>query len=118
MISNILLWISIVLAVVICSVLIYGALGNDIGARVKIDSGEIILQKSIDYADAVIIVNQSPDSSVISIDESGEIINAENIDLSSLASALSKAPEYLVFHELPTSSIPKIAVSISPNSIR
>lgn len=84
----------------------YGAFGNDIGVRVGIDSGDIIIQETIDYTDEIsmVVAEDIIDSSnsVMISPEVNTIIESEKANFSKFG--MNKAPEYLVFNQLPIGS--------------
>lgn len=84
----------------------YGAFGNDIGVRVGINSGDIIIQETIDYTDEIIMVVAEDiidsSNSVMISPEVNTIIESEKDNFSKFG--MNKAPEYLVFNQLPIGS--------------
>lgn len=84
----------------------YGAFGNDIGVRVGIESGDIIIQETIDYTDEIIMVvaDDIIDSSNVNMisPEVNTIIESQEPNFSEFG--MNKAPEYLVFNQLPIGS--------------
>ena len=84
----------------------YGAFGNDIGVRVSIDNGDIIIQETIDYGEEIIMVVaddiiDSSNSAMIAPEVKG-LIEGQQANFSELG--MNKAPEYLVFNQLPVGS--------------
>lgn len=84
----------------------YGAFGNDIGVRVGINSGDIIIQETIDYTDEIIMVVAEDiidsSNSVMISPEVNTFIESEKDNFSKFG--MNKAPEYLVFNQLPIGS--------------
>jgi len=84
----------------------YGAFGNDIGVRVGIESGDIIIQETIDYTDDIIMVvaDDIIDSSNVNVisPEVNTIIESQKANFSEFG--MNKPPEYLVFNQLPIGS--------------
>lgn len=106
-VTRVLFWLSILFSVIIFSVLIYGAFGNDIGVRVSISSGDIIIQETIDYSDELIsVVASDPanDSLANALNSNDFFLVMANANKNFANLGMSKEPEYLVFNQLPISS--------------
>ncbi|MCR9290459.1 MAG: DUF2975 domain-containing protein [Bacteroidetes bacterium] len=106
-VTRVLFWLSILFSVIIFSVLIYGAFGNDIGVRVSISSGDMIIQETIDYSDELIsVVASDPanDSLANALNSNDFFLVMANANKNFANLGMSKEPEYLVFNQLPISS--------------
>ena len=106
-ITRIFFWLSILFSGLILSFLIYGAFGYDIGARVSISSGDIIIQETIDYSEELILViadNVATDSfsNIMNVPDFSPVMDNTSKKFGKLG--MSKSPEYLVFYQLPISS--------------